>query len=84
MAGINCGACKQPILDDNNQPRTSCSHTCKACKAWLHSGVLCAAVWEPCEWSAVQLIYISHFLYPYPYPTPKNNLFPGYPSHIPG
>ena len=48
-AGIKCGACKQLMLDDDGQPRTSCAHQCKnkTCKAWLHSGILCSSVWQP-------------------------------------
>ena len=36
-AGIKCGACKQLMLDDDGQPRTSCAHQCKnkTCKASL-------------------------------------------------
>ena len=50
-AGIKCGACKQLMLDDDGQPRTSCAHQCKnkTCKAWLHSGILCSSVWQPYE-----------------------------------
>ena len=48
-AGISCGACKQPMLDDDDQPRISAAHACKACNSWLHSGVLCSAVWEPIQ-----------------------------------
>ena len=49
MVGLTCGACKQPILDSNGNPRTSSAHSCRTCSASLHSVVMCDNVWQPLE-----------------------------------
>ena len=48
MTVVTCGACKRPVVDDDNQPRVP-AHYCKACGASLHSGILCSGVWQPHE-----------------------------------
>ena len=49
VVGLTCGACKQPILDSNGNPRTSSAHSCRTCGASLHSVVMCDNVWQPLE-----------------------------------
>ena len=45
----SCGACKMPMLDVDGKPRATAQHTCLQCSAWLHSGIMCNAVWQPFE-----------------------------------
>jgi hypothetical protein len=44
---IKCGACKETLLDDDDQPRTNALHHCKACRVALHSALACTLVWQP-------------------------------------
>jgi hypothetical protein len=43
---IKCGACKETLLDDDDQPRTNAVHHCKACRVALHSALACPRVWQ--------------------------------------
>ena len=47
--GLRCAACKELMRDDNGNVRTSCLHRCSACRAPLHSTMMCSEVWEPIE-----------------------------------
>ena len=47
--GLWCAACKELMRDDNGNVRTSCLHRCSACRAPLHSTMMCSEVWEPIE-----------------------------------
>jgi hypothetical protein len=55
---IKCGACKETLLDDDDQPRTNALHHCKACRVALHSALACTLVWQNHFYDVLLLVAI--------------------------